>query len=113
VQQGKNLALAAVGKIRGVQQRKRGGGQETALFPAPGGRLDQRRGVPLREMQAVAADFQPALQQIELGAFAGPVDAFDHNERPWVLPGRLDLRGGLNIQLGGRLLGTGQRTRTH
>ena len=32
-------------------------------------------------MEAVAADFEPALEEIELGAFAGAVGTFNDDER--------------------------------
>jgi len=32
-------------------------------------------------MQAIAADFEPPLEQVELRAFPGAVYAFNHNER--------------------------------
>jgi hypothetical protein len=42
-------------------------------------------------VDAIAADFQPALQQIKLGAFAGTVNAFDDDQ----CAGILALGGGL------------------
>ncbi len=77
VQQRHDLAFAAVREIGGVQQGERGGGQQPALFSAAGGGLHQRRGIPFGEVDAIAADFQPALQQIELGAFSRAVNPFD------------------------------------
>ena len=85
VEQRQDLALAAVGKIRGVQQRKRGRREQPALLAAPRGGFHQRRGIPLREMDAIAADFQPAFQQVELRAFPGAVDAFDDDQRAGIL----------------------------
>ena len=58
-------------------------------------------------MQAIAADFQPAFQQVELRAFPGAVDAFHDDQRPRVLPGGLQPQGGLFRdfhRIGGRLL---------
>jgi len=81
VEQREDLALAAVGKIGGVQERKRGGRKQTALLPAPGCRFHKWRRIPLREMQAIAADFEPAFEQVELRALPGAVYAFNHNER--------------------------------
>ena len=57
------------------------GVSKPALLAAPRGRLDERRGVPLREVDAIAADFQPALQQIKLRAFSRAVDPFDDDKR--------------------------------
>ena len=85
VQQRQNLPLAAVREIRRVQQRKRGRRQQPPLLPAPRGRFHQRRRIPLRKMNAVAADLEPALQQIELRALPRPVDSLDHHQRAGIL----------------------------
>ena len=79
-----DLALATIGKIRGVQQGERGWSEEPFLFAAARGGLYQRRRVPLREMKAETADFQPALQKIKLRALAGTVSAFDNDQRPGI-----------------------------
>ena len=50
------------------------------MFAAAGGGFYEGRGVPLGEMQAIAADFEPTLEKIELGAFAGAIGAFDDDE---------------------------------
>src|SRR3984893_10896496 len=80
VKQGKYLAFAAVGEISGVEERKRGGCQQPALLSAPRRRFHERGRIPFREMQAIAADFQPPLEQVELRAFPGAVYALNHNE---------------------------------
>jgi hypothetical protein len=36
-------------------------------------------------VDAVTADFQPAFQEIELRAFAGAVNSFDHNQGAGIL----------------------------
>ena len=81
MEQRHDLAFAAVGEIGGMKQRKRGGREQAALLAPASGGFYQRRRVPLGEVDAVTADFEPALQEVELGAFAGSVDAFDHDER--------------------------------
>ena len=81
LQQRHDLAFAAVGKVGGVQQRKCRRRQQAALLSASRRGLHQRRRIPLGEMQAVAADFEPALQQIKLRAFARAVGAFDDDKR--------------------------------
>src|ERR1700723_3369764 len=55
------------------------------------GVLPQGREIPFGEMDAIAADFQPALQQIELRAFARAVNSFHHYQgaRIRALGGRL------------------------
>src|SRR5258708_22261715 len=68
-------------KRGGVKEEKGGRGRQPPLLAAPRRRFHQRRGIPLREMQAVAPEFQPALQQIELRAFAGTVGPFYNNQR--------------------------------
>jgi len=55
-----NLALAAVGKVGGVKQRKGCRRQKAALFAATRGGFDERRRVPFGEVKAIAADFEPA-----------------------------------------------------
>src|SRR5580704_8397755 len=62
LEQWHDLTLATVGKVGSVQQRERGGCQQAALLSAAGRGFHQRRGIPLREVQAVAADFEPSLQ---------------------------------------------------
>ena len=81
-----DLPLAAIGEIRGVQQRKCRRRQQPALFPAARGGLHQRRRIPFREMDAISADFQPALQQIELRALSRAVDSFDDDQCAGILP---------------------------
>lgn len=63
-----------------MQQGKCGGRQQAPLFAATGGRFHQRRRIPFGEVDTVAADFKPAFQEIELGAFPGAVDAFDDDQ---------------------------------
>src|SRR5207302_2317121 len=63
-----------------MKERKRRGREESPLFAAPRRRFYQRRRIPLREMQPVAADFQPTLEQVQLRAFSRAVRAFDHNQ---------------------------------
>ena len=55
-----NLALATVGKVGGVKQRKGCRRQKAALFAATRGGFDERRRVPFGEVKAIAADFEPA-----------------------------------------------------
>src|SRR5439155_16576056 len=56
-----NLALAAVGEVRGVKQRKSCRREEATLLAATGCGFDERRRVPFGEMKAIAADFKPTL----------------------------------------------------
>jgi len=77
LEEGHDLALATVGKVGGVEERKSGWGEETLLFAAAGGGFYEGRGVPLGEVQAVAADFEPALEEVELRTLTGAVRAFD------------------------------------
>ena len=79
-----DLTLAAVRKICCMQKRKGGGRQQAPLLSAARCRLHQRRRIPLREMDPVAANFQPPLQQIQLGAFPRAVDTFHHHQRAGV-----------------------------
>jgi len=65
-----DLALAAVGEVSGVKQRKGCRCEESTLFAATSGGFDERRRVPFGEMKAIAADFEPTLQQIKLSALA-------------------------------------------
>jgi len=82
VKQRENLAFAAVREIRGVQERKRRGREQTALLSAPRRRFHEGGGIPLREVQPIAADFEPPFEQIELRALSRAVYAFHHDERP-------------------------------
>ena len=75
-----DLPLAAVRKIRGVQERERRRCQQPPLLPAPRRGFHQRRRIPFREMQPVSADFQPPLEQIKLRALARPVRSFHHKQ---------------------------------
>jgi hypothetical protein len=94
VQQGQDLPFAAVGKIRGMEQGESGGRQKPPLLSAARGGFDKRRGIPLRKMKTIPADFQPAFQQVQLRALPGPIDAFDNDQSARVLSGRLKLKGG-------------------
>src|SRR5260221_7987642 len=57
-----NLALATVGEVGGVEQRKSCRREEAALLAATSGGFDQGRRVPFGEVKAIAADFEPAFQ---------------------------------------------------
>ncbi len=76
-----DLALAAIGEVGGVQQRKCRWREKTALLAAASRGLHEWRGVPLGEVQAVAANFEPALQKIKLRALARAIGALDDDER--------------------------------
>jgi len=80
LEEGHDLAFATIGEVGGVEERKRGGREEALLFAAAGGGFYEGRGVPLGEMEAIATDFEPTLEEIELGAFARAVGAFDDDE---------------------------------
>ena len=75
-----DLPLAAVGEVRRVEEREGGGREEALLLSALGRGLDERRGVPLGEMEPVPADLEPPPEQVELRALSGPVDALDDDE---------------------------------
>ena len=80
-----------------MQQRKCGRRQQASLFAASGRRFYQRRRIPFGEVDTVAADFKPTLQKVELGAFPGPVDAFDDDQGAGIsaFGSRLFSRGGI------------------
>src|SRR5260221_1241375 len=80
LEKGHDLALAAVGEVGGVEEREGCGSEEALLLAGGGGVFYGGRGVPLGEVETVAADFKPALEEIELGAFTGAVGAFDYDE---------------------------------
>src|ERR1700739_4846614 len=77
LQERHDLALATVGKIGSMEQGERCGRQQSFLLAAPRRRLNERREVPLRKVQAVAADFEPAFEEVKLRTFSGAVGAFD------------------------------------
>ena len=81
LQEGHDLTLAAIGEVCSMQQGEGGGSEEALLLAATGGGFNQRRRVPFGEMEPVAADFEPAFEEIELGAFSRAVGAFDDEER--------------------------------
>ena len=81
LQEGHNLALAAIGEVCSMQQGEGGGSEEALLLAATCGGFNQRRRVPFGEMEPVAADFEPTFEEIELGAFSRAVGAFDDEER--------------------------------
>ena len=81
-----------------MKQRERGRSQQPPLFAPARGGLHERRRVPLREVQPVSANFEPAFQQIKLRALPGAVCAFNHNQRTRIRtagnwPARLWQRG--------------------
>jgi len=80
VEQREDLPLAAVRKIGRVQERKCHRRQQAPLFPAPRRGPDQRRRIPFGKVNPVSADLQPALEKIELCAFAGAVNSLDDHE---------------------------------
>jgi len=64
-----------------MQQGKSGGRKEALLFAATRGGLDERRRVPLGEMEPVAANLEPTFEEVELRAFSRAVRSFDDDER--------------------------------
>jgi hypothetical protein len=75
-----DLPLEAVGQIGGVNQRKGGGREQVPLLALGRGLLDDHRRVPFGEEDADAFRFEPLLDQIELRALTGAVQAFDRNQ---------------------------------
>lgn len=66
-QQGQDLPLIPVGKVGGVDEGKGGRCEELPGFALAGARFDEAGGVPLREEHARSGEFQPALDEIDLG----------------------------------------------
>jgi hypothetical protein len=81
LEEGHDLAFAAIGKIGSVEKREGGGGEKAFLLAATGGGLHEGRGIPFSEVETIAANFEPAFEEIELGGFAGAVGAFDDDKR--------------------------------
>src|SRR5580704_17126031 len=79
VQQRHDLAFTAVSKICSVQKRKRRRCQQAPLFAPPGCRVHEWRRSSLCEVVTLAADFEPAFQQVEWGVLPGTVNPFNHH----------------------------------
>ena len=75
-QQRHQVALVAVGKVGGVDEAEGGGREQLALLALAGGGLDQLGGVPLAEIDFELLQFEPALEQVDLGGFPRAVQAF-------------------------------------
>src|SRR6266849_5310186 len=85
--------IEPAGKVGCVQQAERRR-RQAFVFLSPFGRVfDQLRGVPLREEDSMAFRLQPLVQQQQLRAFAGPIDAFDGDQFPGVGVGMPGLAG--------------------
>ncbi len=82
LQRGHDLAVRPTGKVGGMDQAERHRRKQLHALATPRGALDDRRRVPLAEDHQVALVDQPFAQQVELGAFARAVDAFDDDEPP-------------------------------
>jgi hypothetical protein len=86
LKEGHDLALAAIGEIGSVQERKGSGSKEALLLAATGGGFDEGRRVPLSEMETVAADFEPTFEEIKLCTFTGAVSALNDDKSTWIRP---------------------------
>src|SRR5262249_25306391 len=64
----------------GVQQTEGARREQILLLPPPHRAPHQRRGVPLREVHAVALRAEPALEQQDLRGLARSVDALDGDQ---------------------------------
>ncbi len=62
LEQRHDLALAAIRKIGSMQKGEGGGSEKALLLAATGGGLDEGRGIPFGEVEAIAANFEPALE---------------------------------------------------
>ena len=65
-----DLPLVAIGEICGVDERERGRGEKLALFAFGGGLFDKNGGIPLGKENAVAFEFEPAFDEVNLGGLA-------------------------------------------
>ena len=82
-----DLVCEPIREIDGVKEAEGGRREQVLLLAASHRTANERRGVPFREMHAVTARFEPALEQYELGRLARAVDAFDGDQ-----PARIRVR---------------------
>ncbi len=87
-QRRQNFMIEPAGKVGGVEQTERRGGEAFGFFAFLRGVLDQVGGIPFREKNFVAFRLEPLVQQQELGAFSRPVDALHDDEFSRVGMGR-------------------------
>src|SRR5207244_2940694 len=79
-----DLTVAAVSEVRGMEKGVGRRCEEAVLLATLCCRLHQRRRVPFRQVHPIAADLEPALEKVKLGALAGPIDPLDDDQRPWI-----------------------------
>ena len=79
-EEGEDLALVAVGEIGGVDQGESGGREKLLPFAFGRGFLDEDGGIPLGEEDAIALEFEPALDEVDLGGLAGAIQPLDSDE---------------------------------
>ena len=72
-QQRDQLPFIAVGEIGGMDQAERVGRKQLPLLSLARGILDQLGGIPLAEKHLQPLQFQPALEQVNLGGLARPI----------------------------------------
>ena len=74
------MAFVAVGEIGRVNQTESRRREELALFAFGRGFLDEDGRIPLSEKDAVAFEFEPAFDEVDLGGFAGAIQTLDSDE---------------------------------
>ena len=79
-QQRHQVPFVAVGEIGGVNEAEGGRREQLALLALAGGGFDQLGGIPLAEIDLQLLQFEPALQQINLGGFPRAIQAFHRDE---------------------------------
>ena len=79
-EQRQDLPFVAVGEVRGVDERKRRRREELAFLAFGRGFLDEDGRIPLREKDAIAFQFEPALHEIDLGGFPRAIQALDSDQ---------------------------------
>jgi hypothetical protein len=75
-----DVLFGAVGEVGGVNQAERHRRQHALLLAPPGHVTNERRRIPFAEKRPVPCRFQPFLEQGQLRALAGPVDALNDEE---------------------------------
>ena len=74
------MALVTIGKISRVNQAEGGGRQQLSLFAFAGRSFNQLGRIPFAEINPVPLQFQPSLEQINLGRFAGAIQSLNRDQ---------------------------------
>jgi len=82
------------GEVGGMEQAERRRSQTLVFLAALGRILDQFGRVPFREKDFMAFRFQPLVEQQQLGALPGAIDALDNDQLAGVRMGR---GGGIRV----------------